>query len=97
MHVGRHGNSCEVEECGREIWVDGERVGHGTRFDTGTTNEEGNVERRFIHESLVVHPVIAEEEPVVRRVDYDGVFCETLCLEPVDETPDIIVNTLNTS
>ena len=58
-------------------------------------DQERHAQRFLVHEALVEHAVVAEEESLVARVDHDGVLREALPIEEVEQAPDVVVHRLD--
>ena len=82
-----------VEKGGGKVGVE-DHVGVGTAgFDLfGIADDEGHAERFFVHKTLVIPAVIAQEKALVRCVNDDGVVGEAFCIEIVEHAPDIVVD-----
>ena len=58
----------------------------------GPSDQKGHPQRFFVHETLVEQPVVAQEEPLVARVDHQGVPREPAPVEDVEKTADVVVD-----
>ena len=94
MKSGRSADAGELQEGRREIHVQDHVLGvHAAGPKArGKSNEHGNPDGRLVHEPLVEQTMLAEKETVVRRVDDDGVVCETLLVQILQHPTDVLVH-----
>ena len=102
VEQGAHARSLEgfgdvdarvVEKGGGKVGVE-DHVGVDTAgFDFfGIADDEGHAQRFFVHKTLVIPAVIAQEKALVRCVNDDGVVGEAFFVEIVEHAPDIVVD-----
>ena len=86
-------NARVVEKGGGKVGVE-DHVGVDTAgFDFfGIADDEGHAQGFFIHKTLVIPAVVAQEKALVRCVDDYGVVGETFFIEIVEHAPDIVID-----
>ena len=58
-------------------------------------DDEGHLERFFIHPALIVPTVVADVEALVRGIDDDGIFIETQLFESAAKPSDAFIDALD--
>src|SRR3972149_6472933 len=88
-HVAGSSPRRSGRERRREVHVERQafRAGGGTH-ERRPAHEQGYSQALFVHEALVVEAVVAEEEPLVGRVDDDRVALEAASLQEVGQASE---------
>ena len=93
LHVLGDRHAGVVQERLGEVDVHDDGVAGRARLDlTRVADEEWHPQRFLVHEPLVEHPVLAEVEPLVGRVDHDRILREALGVEVVQHAFEVVVD-----
>lgn len=94
LHIRRGAQRGQVEKCGREIHIGNDVVADTAGADLArVADQKGHLEGFLVHEAFVEPTMLAEEEALVRRVDDYRVGCQPwLCIQLVEQPPDVVVD-----
>ncbi len=93
LNIGGNRHVGVIEKRRREVDIGDDRVIHAAGFDLSrVSQQQWHSNTLLVHESLVEPAVIAEKEAVVRGVDDDGVLGEIVPVEPIKQTPDVVIH-----
>ena len=96
MHIGRSSHARHVEEgLGKvdirdEGGVNGARCGHA-----GPANKQRRAHGLFEDPALIIPTMLAEVEPLVGRIDDDGVLHEAFLFEELQHAADVVIDRLH--
>ena len=83
-HALTGGQAGQCHERRGKVGIDGDRfLPRAGLNDRQPAHEEWHLERRLIHEALVVEPMVAEEKSLVAGVNYNRVLTQAIPVNPL--------------